>query len=98
MKIEEYKEFKAEIDKEYQMKLRELAAIFATANSPVSVGDFVTDHIGTIKVEKVSLYLSLSKDVPSCVYYGPCYTKKNVLYKSGEKREVHQMNIKSDRG
>ena len=63
---------------------------YAEANNNLSIGDFFTDRIGTIKIEKISLYAE--REYPSVVYYGTAYTKKKQPYKSGEKRSAFQIN------
>ena len=73
-----------------------LCCEFALEHSIANVGDFVTDSTVTIKVEKISWYDSSYTEIvePSCIYEGPCYTKKGKPYVSGEWRNVYQKNIK----
>jgi len=65
---------------------------FAYANNPYKHGDIVTDHIGSIKIEKIQIYLGLNP-YPQCVYIGVELTKKGEPNKRGNKRNIYQSNI-----
>lgn len=91
MKYEEYRQLQDEITRKYSKELNDLAVKYAHFNNPYKIGDFVTDHIGTIKIEKIKA--PYSRDNPQCFYYGLCYTKKGKPYKSGEKRDVYLSNV-----
>ncbi len=83
------------INKDHQIRLRFLASDFAESNNPHKIGDIVTDHIGSIKIEQIKIVsLSFSSTLPCCVYYGIELTKKGEPNKKGTKRTVHQSNIK----
>lgn len=66
--------------------------MYAFSNSDIEVGDIVTDHIGSIKVNTIEVTIGFGR-VPYCVYRGECYTKKSKRFKNGEIRVVHQTNI-----
>ena len=57
--------------------------------------DLITDHIDTIKVEKISSSTLYNK--PFCIYYGVRYTQTGKPFKSGEKRRVYQENLKKEK-
>jgi hypothetical protein len=92
MNIDEYKEKLAVIDKEHEARQFELAKEYALSNNSISAGDVITDHIGSIKVSSIALYMS-HRSRPMCSYYGVQTTKKGKEYKSGAKRKVYQSNL-----
>lgn len=98
MKLEDYKNKVKSLKARHKKELTEFALKYAFLNSPIKIGDIVTDHIGSIIVEKYALGFSDISIEPKCVYTGTCYTKKGKPYKSGEKRCVHQSNIKKING
>jgi hypothetical protein len=93
MEYNDYLKKLSEMIKRHNGEIRRLQQEYAYAQSPYKVGDYVTDHIGTIKVEKIQWQSSdMGKDV-TCVYFGQCYTRKKEPFKSGETRFVFQKNI-----
>jgi hypothetical protein len=68
---------------------------FAYANNPYKIGDIVSDNLGTIKIEKIKVYLGLHI-YPQCVYFGVELTKKGEPNKRGNKRTVYQSIIKTN--
>ena len=92
MEYDDYKLKYDEIDNEADMKKNELDKEYAYSHNTIKVGDFITDHIGTIKVEKIS-YAKFNP-TPECVYIGPIYTKSGHRSKCGGIRYVFQRNIK----
>ena len=64
---------------------------YAEDHSLVKLGDIVTDHIGSIRVDGWSLYRD--ELCPSLVYSGMRYTKTGKPFKSREKTEVYQINL-----
>jgi hypothetical protein len=91
MTQEEYKSKKDKINKEHNEKLLFLAKQYAFINNPYKVGDIITDHIGSIKIEQINFYYS---EFPSCSYSGIELTKKGEFNKRGKERTVFQLNIK----
>lgn len=87
----EYLKEREKIERSYEDKKVLLDLKYTQENSRVNIGDIVTDHLGSVRVEKISLYRSCG--FPSCIYTGPCITKKMIPFKSGERREVYQTNI-----
>jgi hypothetical protein len=79
----------------YRRKKRELFERCALANNQVRVGDIVTDHVGSVMVEKIQPcgQVSSGSTEPSCLYRGGEYTKKGKPFKSGSKRDVYQSNV-----
>lgn len=95
MNFSEYKKKQDALSRKHHKEMALLATEFALANSPLKVGDFARDHIGTIKIERIR---AVDHTKPQCVYQGPCYTTKGVPFKSGESRWVYQSNLKHSNG
>ena len=93
MTLEEYKNQVKLLQEEHERKRFRLAFEYAISNNNVQVGDFVTDHVGTIKVDKISMFYD--KEIPSLIYYGQEYTKTGKQLKNGSERPVYQINVES---
>lgn len=81
----------------YELLKKDLYRKFATANNTYKVGDIVTDHIGSIIIEKIEFLAPstfFNRDYPECSYLGIELTKKGEPKKNGSKRYVYQYNIK----
>jgi hypothetical protein len=87
----EYKERVKELELKQKNERNELAIEFAYSNSTVAVGDVVTDHIGSVKVERIGVYISYG--VPECTYTGVELKKDLTPTKKGGKRSVYQSNM-----
>ena len=59
----------------------------------VKIGDIVTDHTGSVKVERITFYRGFNDSLPVCVYHGIELKKDLTPTKKGDKREVYQNNI-----
>ena len=95
MTQEVYDEKMMQIDRSYKAAKNELYKEFAYANNPYKIGDIVSDHMGSIKIERINVCLSYLS-TPLCVYFGTEYTKKGEPNKRGGKRSVYQINIKNN--
>jgi len=100
MNIEEYQEKKQKIQEKKQkmqakinVELRLLVKEFILSNNKIQKGALITDHVGTIKVERILAYEPFSKELPSCIFYGPRYTKKLKPYKNGSKKGIFQIKV-----
>ncbi len=83
MDFEEYRDRKRNLRDKHEQELKRLHKAYAFSNSTVIIGDMVTDHMGPVKVDKVTWALSLG-NAPQCVYHGQCYTKAGKPFKSEE--------------
>ncbi len=91
---EDYKHKTLMLAEKHKEEVFQLKKKYAMANSSVQVGDMVTDHMGSVKVERIKIHTGYHvDDLPSCVYYGPCYTKSGRPFKSGERRGAYQANL-----
>ena len=93
MELEEYRSLKQQLRDQCEKAERNLAFEYAQSNNSVKVGDFVTDHIGTVKVELMRLYFEYGSGLPALVYSAPTYTKAGKPFKSESKRSVYQTNL-----
>jgi hypothetical protein len=91
MRVDEYIRRKSELVDAHKKELIDLAKEYALANNPYKVGDLFTDHMGVIRVEKISVHFS-SYGMPSCIYYGVIINKNGLYNKRGEKRNAYQTN------
>lgn len=99
MKLEDYKNKVRSLKSQHKKELNKLAVRYAYLNSTVKIGDIVTDHIGSIRVQEIKVSpCGFFNEDPSCVYCGVLYTKAGKPFKSGERRSVYQTHLKSVNG
>lgn len=86
-----------ELQKECNDKQMALRIQFAQEHNPVKVGDIVTDHYHTIRVENMSVY---GHPIPYMRYTGIAMTKKGVPAKRQPcpREPVFQSNIEAING
>lgn len=94
MDIEDYKERKKILRKDFEEAERLLNREFAFSNSTVKIGDTVTDHVGSIIVESIGVYLGIQNQFPTCYYQGLELNKDGKPKKNLNKRMVYQTNLK----
>lgn len=90
MELAEYKEKVRIIKKRADEQICVVAKEYAFSHNVVSVGDIVTDHIGSIKVEQIKYTMD---DIPACVYYGQELKKDKTPKKIQSTRRVHSANM-----
>jgi hypothetical protein len=85
------------LQRECNDKQMELRKQYAIEHNPVKVGDIITDHYHTIRVEKMSVYGS---PIPIILYRGTVLTKQGVPKKRQPvfNNPVFQSNVKSVNG
>lgn len=86
---ERIKRLEAKLEDEKNTLLKE----FVDSNNPYKKGDIVTDHIGSIRIEKIKYATGGMLGIPCAVYFGIELTKKGVPKKIATKRDVYQRNI-----
>ncbi len=93
----ELKEKCMALQRECNDKQNELRKQYAIEHNPVKVGDVVTDHYKTIRVEKMRMY---GYPIPFMRYYGTKLTKQGVPMKRQpvQSDPVFQNFIKSING
>ena len=67
--MQEYDSKMQLLESEFEAKKKELMKEFAFSNNPHQIGDIITDHIGSIKIEKIKWGKGVNQ-FPSCVYIG----------------------------
>jgi hypothetical protein len=92
MNHEEYLQKLKELESEFENKKVKLMKDFVRANNPYKIGDKITDHIGTIIIEKLGFSWGYLKN-PCATYSGIELKKDGTPNKKGTKRQVHQSNI-----
>ena len=75
MTAKELREKCMALQRECNDKQMELRKQYAIERNPVKVGDIVTDHYHTIRVEKMGIY---GRPVPYMVYHGTELTKQGI--------------------
>lgn len=101
MRYEEFVSKKESLEKEYKHKVNDLLIRYCHENNPVKVGDVVTDHYHTIKVESMEIcYSSLGVGRPCMVYYGIELTKEGVTKKKQPRtpNPAYQGNVRMING
>tara|TARA_R110000868_G_scaffold348792_1_gene609989 strand:+ start:500 stop:793 length:294 start_codon:yes stop_codon:yes gene_type:complete len=94
MTNEEYKKAYDLIESEFQDKKKQLAATYANSNNPYKIGDVITDHICSIKIDKIKWCYTSWGDNPACmIYYGVELKANGEPTKKQKIRGVHQSNI-----
>ncbi len=92
MNLEEYKSALNDIEKEAKAKKQQLYKDYAKANNPYKEGDIITDHIGSIRIEKITAVMD-ANNIPVCWYDGKVIKKDGTPTKRGAKRSIYQHNI-----
>lgn len=93
MTPEEYKKKLKELEQEYRNKRNCLAIDYALSDNHVQIGDTITDHIGSIVVDKIKVGGHNWESV-ECIYEGYELTKQGKPYKNKRRRVVWQTNLK----
>jgi hypothetical protein len=93
MTKEEFEINKDILYSEYQRKGISLMKEYIKANNPVKIGDIVADYATSIKVERITNYLSNSE--PCAIYLGIELTKKGLPKKAGTIAKIYQCNMES---
>lgn len=95
----EYTDFKIKlqaIKDEAKKKEQDLYVEYALSNNNFKVGDIVTDHIGSIKIEKIKVHVNgfIGNYKPECKYIGIELKKDLTPTKIKKERVVYQSNVK----
>lgn len=93
MTKEEYQDRIKQIDVKYKTEKANLATLYAKSNIPHKVGDVVEDHIGKLKIERIS-FIWMSDDELDYLYFGLELKKDGTPCKKQTGRSVYQSNIK----
>lgn len=91
MNLLEYKEKLAELEKVQKLERAELMKSYVKANNPYKIGDIVSDHCTTIKIESMGFDWGYYN--PCATYFGVEINKDGKPNKRGNKSRVYQSNI-----
>jgi len=78
---------------EHDEKVNQLYLEYAKSNRKYNIGDKVTDHIGSIIVEKFRVTINI-EGLPENVYIGPELKKDGTPKKNGDVRPIYESNIR----
>jgi hypothetical protein len=78
------------IHSDYAENVERVKITYCKANNPYKIGDIFTDHIGSIKIEKI--IFDLSSNELCCVYFGVELKKDLTPRKDNSKRNAWQSN------
>ena len=99
MNKEEYLKAKKALEEECEINKKHLARKFAYSNNPVKIGDIITDHYKTIRVEKLVYGRNFGYTFPCMFYYGTRLTKKGEPAKrNNDANRVAQADIREING
>jgi hypothetical protein len=91
MDIAEYKDRVKQLEEKLDTDRAELMKQFVRDNNPYKVGDIITDHIGSIKIEKMGYSWGYGK--PCATYYGIELKKDGTPNKRNSSRWAFQSNL-----
>lgn len=87
----EYDELIKEAEKVFLVKKRDLTKEYVLSNNTVKIDDKITDHVGSIIVDKITVYISSE---PQCMYSGFVINKDGSKSKLNKRIDVFQRNLK----
>lgn len=94
MTKEEFNRKKNAIEIKRDVEMKALIKEFATQNNPIKVGDIVTDHYQTIKVESIGIHsYKYGANYPECVYKGILVKKDGTPMKRTKYSNAYQSNV-----
>lgn len=82
------------IEYENRNKIKAAYTEYAMANNSVKIGDIITDHQYSLKVDSIRVTKSLMSDQSECIYQGYRLKKNGEMFKSREYTEIYQSNMK----
>jgi hypothetical protein len=88
MTIEQLNKNLETLELQYEEQKRTLIKEYCLANNPYKVGDVFTDHLGSILIDNIKVYIYDK----CCIYYGVELTKKGEQNKRGTTRSALQTN------
>lgn len=99
MNKEEYLKAKKVLEEEFEEKKKQLAKEFAFSNNDVKIGDIITDHYKTIRVEKFLWGYDFVSHMPCMCYLGVRLTKKGEPVKrEADDNRISQTHIREING
>ena len=93
MTKEEYNKKVEEENKRHENALESIIAEYAESNNPVKIGDYITDHYQTIRVEEMHPYFDSWRNEPCMIYTGKTCKKDGSPMKRPQESKSYQMNL-----
>lgn len=93
MTKEEFNKRLNKLSEQFDKDKESLYMQYAKENCNIEIGDIVTDHTHTIKVESMASYYDFSKNEPLMVFYGPDHKKDGTISKRQTNTPVYQSNV-----
>ena len=91
MTLEEMQKGINELHNIYQREKKALYKKYALSNNPYKIGDIITDHIGTLRIVEIGVYVSEEK--PQCMYHGIQLNKDGKVSKKQDHTTIYQSNL-----
>lgn len=79
-------------DKDYQEQKKAIIIRYCKANNPYNIGDIFTDHIGSIRIEKIGYSKVFGRVDYCCEYEGVVLKKDGTETKNRVMRTAWQSN------
>lgn len=76
---------------QYELNKKNLYKKYALANNPYKTGDIITDHIGSVKIETIGVYVTNGE--AECTYSGIQLNKDGNPAKQQKHTQIYQSNI-----
>ena len=82
------------IEAECEEKKKSSIIAYCDANNPYDIGDIISDHLSTIKIDKIKYTRGMLRLDPECIYYGEKLRKSDMKpFKNGDRECIYQSNI-----
>ena len=93
MTLEDYSKQKRDIERQAEKDKTALLIKFVDLNNPYKIGDIVTDHIGSIRYDKLKYTTTSSGNIPTPIYIGIELKKDGTPKKRVVVRNVYGSNV-----
>ena len=94
MTKEELKEKIDELSRQFDKEKNKIYKQYLEEEYGIKIGDIVTDHIHTIKVESIDYFYDCFLDGPTAKLNGPDYKKDGTISKRQTNTPVYLQNVK----
>tara|TARA_R110000787_G_C13249529_1_gene429222 strand:- start:319 stop:603 length:285 start_codon:yes stop_codon:yes gene_type:complete len=93
MNLEDYKELKRDIERQAEKDKTALLIKFVDLNNQYKIGDIVTDHIGSVRFDKLKYTTTGAGNIPTPIYIGIELKKDGTPKKRVVVRNVYGSNV-----
>jgi hypothetical protein len=98
MTKEELKEKINELSRQFEEEKNKIYKQYLEEEYSIKIGDIVTDHVHTIKVESIDYFYDCFLHIPTAKLNGPDYKKDGTISKRQTNMPVYSQNIKAING